>query len=118
VCQVRILLAEALIHQRMKRLFLWLLALSALAGGGYWAWQKHGDTIVPGKSGAIAVAKKPSPPTTAVVTTRDINFAVTAAGEIGPLDTVSVRPEVGGLISKLTLDIGDKVKRGISVSIG
>jgi RND family efflux transporter MFP subunit len=95
----------------MKRLFLWLLALSVLAGGGYWAWQKHGDTIAPGKSGAMAVAQKPSPPTTAVVTTREINFAVTAAGEIGPLDTVSVRPEVGGLISKLTLDIGDKVKK-------
>ena len=27
------------------------------------------------------------------------------------MDTVSVRPEVGGIISKLTLDIGDKVKK-------
>lgn len=53
----------------------------------------------------------PSPPATAVVTTRDIHFAVTAAGDIGPLDAVSVRPEIGGLISKLTLDIGDKVKK-------
>jgi multidrug resistance efflux pump len=46
------------------------------------------------------------------VETRDIDFAVTAAGDIGPLDAVSVRPEVGGLISKLTLDIGDKVRKG------
>jgi HlyD family secretion protein len=47
-----------------------------------------------------------------VVAERDIHFAITAAGDIGPLDAVSVRPEIGGLISKLTLDIGDKVKKG------
>ena len=96
----------------MKKSILWLLALSALAGGGYWAWQRHPEKIAFGKSRAVAVAKKPGPSTTAVVATRDISFAITAAGEIGPLDSVSVRPEVGGLISKLTLDIGDKVKKG------
>jgi len=95
----------------MRKLISWMLALSALAGG-YWAWQKYPARIAFWKSGAVSVAKKPGPPTTAVVATRDINFAVTAAGEIGPLDAVSVRPEVGGLISKLTLDIGDKVKKG------
>ena len=95
----------------MKKLIPWLLALSVLAGGGYWAWQKHTGKSAPLKSGAVAGAKKPGASTTAVVATRDINFAITAAGEIGPLDTVSVRPEVGGLISKLTLDIGDKVKK-------
>ena len=35
-------------------------------------------------------------PTTAVVEARDIYFAVTAAGDIGPADQVSVRPEVDG----------------------
>ncbi|MBP7937152.1 MAG: efflux RND transporter periplasmic adaptor subunit [Phycisphaerae bacterium] len=96
----------------MKRLIPWLLILSALVGGGYWTRQKYPEKMAFLKSGADPLANKPGPPTTAVAATRDINFAITAAGEIGPLDTVSVRPEIGGLISTLTLDIGDKVKKG------
>jgi len=37
---------------------------------------------------------------------------VTAAGEIGPDDMVSVRPEINGRISKLPVEIGDKVTAG------
>ena len=96
----------------MKKLILWLLAVATLAGVGYWAAQKYPDTIAFWRTGSATAARKPGPPTTAVVVTRDINFAVTAAGDIGPLDAVSVRPEIGGLIAKLTLDIGDKVKKG------
>lgn len=96
----------------MSKLILWLLVLSAIAGGVYWAGQRYPDKIAFWKSGSTAVARKPVAPSTVVVGTRDINFAVTAAGDIGPLDAVSVRPEIGGLISKLTLDIGDKVKKG------
>jgi len=43
---------------------------------------------------------------------RNINFAVTAAGEIGPDDMVSVRPEIQGRISELPVDIGDKISKG------
>ena len=89
----------------MKKHILWLFAAFAVAGGGYWAGQVFPAKVALWKSGAVAVAQKPGLPNTAVVTTRDINFAVTAAGDIGPLDAVSVRPEIGGLISKLTLDI-------------
>ena len=96
----------------MKKLNLWLFALAALAGGVYWAGQKYPNQIAFWKSGPAAVVGKPGLPTTVIVATRDINFAVTAAGDIGPLDAVSVRPEIGGLISKLTLDIGDRVKKG------
>ena len=96
----------------MKKLILWVLILSLLGGGGYWAWQKYPDKIAFWKHGADTVAQKPGPPSTATVATRNINFAITAAGDIGPVDTVSVRPEVGGLISKLVVDIGDKVKKG------
>ena len=86
--------------------------MALAGGGGYWAWKKYPDKIAFWKSGTATVPKKPGPPATANVVTRDINFAVTAAGDIGPVDTVSVRPEVGGLISKLTVDIGDKAKKG------
>ncbi len=96
----------------MKRVILWIFVVAVLAGGTYWARQKYPDKIAFWKSGSASTARKPASTTTVVVTTRDINFAVTAAGDIGPLDAVSVRPEIGGLIAKLTLDIGDKVKKG------
>jgi RND family efflux transporter MFP subunit len=96
----------------MNKLPLWLLALIVLVGGVYWVRQKYPDKFALGRSQGSAVAAITGRPTTAIVATRDINFAIVAAGDIGPLDTVSVRPEVGGLISKLTLDIGDKVRKG------
>lgn len=99
-------------NMHMKKLVLWLFALSVFAGGGYSIWRKYTAKLSLRKSEAITLSRKSNAPSTAIVVTRDINFAVTAAGDIGPVDTVSVRPEVGGLISKLTLDIGDKVKKG------
>ena len=51
-------------------------------------------------------------PTTAKVERRSIKFAVTAAGDIGPAEQVSVRPEVNGKISALNVDIGDRAKKG------
>ena len=49
--------------------------------------------------------------TTAKVETKDIDFVVTVAGEITPYQQVSVRPEVNGMIEKLPVDVGDKVKK-------
>lgn len=95
----------------MKKIILWLGVLAAVAAAGYWVWQKNPDKFAGLKTSGDG-AKAPSVVKTAVVAAKDINFAITAAGDIGPVDTVSVRPEVGGLISKLVLDIGDKVKKG------
>ncbi len=95
----------------MRKSF-WLIALALLAGSGYiWRLKERG-VFRASPFGAAAGAKLPGQPTTAIVGHRDINFSITAAGEIGPIDTVSVRPEVGGLIATLSLDIGDKVKKG------
>ena len=54
----------------------------------------------------------PSRPTTAEVIQTNIDFAVNAAGEIGPAEQVSVRPEINGRIELLPVDIGDNVKKG------
>jgi HlyD family secretion protein len=96
----------------MKKPLIWLASLSLLAGGAYWVWWTASSRTASGTSASVPADKAPARPTTAVVAERDIHFAITAAGDIGPLDAVSVRPEIGGLISKLTLDIGDKVKKG------
>jgi HlyD family secretion protein len=51
-------------------------------------------------------------PTTAEVIQTNINFSVNAAGEIGPAEQNSVRPEINGKIEQLPVDIGDRVKKG------
>ncbi len=50
--------------------------------------------------------------TTATIAPRSIHFVLNAAGDIGPADQVSVRPEINGLVSELPVDIGDTVKKG------
>ena len=86
--------------------------MAVLVGTGSIWLSKRPEVLKAIRFGAPTDAKPPSQPATAVADHRDINFSVTAAGEIGPIDTVSVRPEVGGLIAKLSLDIGDKIKKG------
>ena len=96
----------------MKRPLLWLTVAVALVGG-YLAVRQWPEKVMFWKSSAAAESgKKPARPTTALVASRNINFAISAAGEITPAEQVSVRPEVSGRIDKLPVDIGDKVKKG------
>src|SRR4051794_29841776 len=80
-----------------------LLLISGLGAGGYFLW-RNGPVIDQAKDA-------PTRPTTANVESRDIRFVVNAAGDIGPADQVSVRPEVNGRIAELAVDSGDKVKK-------
>ncbi len=96
----------------MKRPIFWLVAAAAVAGA-YFAARQWPDKVMFWKNSASAeTGKKPARPTTAVVATRNINFSISAAGEITPAEQVSVRPEVSGRIDKLPVDIGDKIKKG------
>ncbi|MCI0366370.1 MAG: efflux RND transporter periplasmic adaptor subunit [Phycisphaerales bacterium] len=85
------------------RFFIGLALVLGLAGGGYFVWSK-----APRQDRDKAA----SGPKTAVVEARNIQFSINSAGDIGPADQVSVRPEVNGRIDKLPVDIGDKVKKG------
>ena len=57
-------------------------------------------------------SKGPERLTSSPVIQTNINFAVNAAGEIGPAEQVSVRPEINGKIDLLTVDVGDRVSKG------
>src|SRR6476646_6021265 len=83
----------------------WIILLVALIGGvwGFQKWRSHGVDL--------EAARLANRPTTAVAETRDIRFAVNAAGDIGPAEQVSVRPEVNGKIADLPVDIGDRIKK-------
>jgi RND family efflux transporter MFP subunit len=84
----------------------WIVILLLAVGGGYLVFQKWPAGSKP-QTSEISSGR----PTTAVVETRSIRFAVSAAGEIGPAEQVSVRPEVNGKIATLPVDIGDPVKK-------
>jgi HlyD family secretion protein len=86
------------------KVFLTLLVVAALGVGGFFVWKQwERRQAAATEGGAISTAN---------VEARDISFAITAAGEIGPADQVSVRPEINGKIAELPVDIGDKVKKG------
>lgn len=82
-----------------------LVVIAALAVGGWFFWKQ--------KQGAAQAEAEGSTtrPSTAEIETRDIRFAVSAAGEITPAEQVSVRPEVNGKIEVLTVDVGDAVQK-------
>ena len=87
----------------MKKLLLTLLILGGLGYAGFYGWRKW--------QVQQRAAEKGSGPKTAAVENRDIHFAINAAGDIGPADQVSVRPEINGRIETLPVDVGDQVKK-------
>lgn len=96
----------------MKKLK-WLLIFCMISGGGYVAAKLWPDKVPWGEKAAVAGPQTAAGrPTTATVSSRDISFAITAAGEITPAELVNVRPEVSGRIDQLPVDIGDEVKKG------
>ncbi|MBI4325774.1 MAG: efflux RND transporter periplasmic adaptor subunit [Chloroflexi bacterium] len=84
----------------------WIVGFIIIAATGYWGFQKRGSWTLKTESARLG-----SRPTTATVENRSINFTVNAAGDIGPAEQVSVRPEINGRIETLPVDIGDKVKK-------
>jgi HlyD family secretion protein len=86
------------------RIFLAIVVAAGIGVGGFFLWKQWQ------KRQALAADAKPV--TTANVEARDISFSINAAGEIGPAEQVSVRPEINGKIAELPVDIGDPVKKG------
>ncbi len=84
----------------------WIVSVGVVAVLAFaaWKWRSSGSKSS-GPNG------EPARATSAVAETKSIHFAVTVAGEIGPAEQVSVRPEVNGRISELPVDIGDRVKK-------
>jgi len=80
-----------------------ILLVGALGAGGWFYSQRQRAGAVPQVSTKVD---------TAVIETRNIKFAINAAGDITPAEQVSVRPEVNGKIEVLPVDVGDRVKSG------
>lgn len=85
----------------------WIVILLVLGVIGYFGYTK-----LPAMKGAADEKGGPNRPKTATVDLQDIRFNVKAAGEIGPAEQVSVKPEINGRIETLPVDLGDHVKKG------
>jgi RND family efflux transporter MFP subunit len=81
-----------------------LAAAAVLTAGGNFFWKQWKARVRDNSGFTRAV--------TVAVEHKDIQFNINAAGDIGPADQVSVRPEVNGKIATLLVDIGDVVKKG------
>lgn len=86
----------------------WIVIVVLAAVGGLWVAKKWPEWKPKNLTPVVASNR----PTTAEVTTRNIDFTVMAAGDVGPAEQVSVRPEINGRIRELPVDIGDHVKKG------
>jgi RND family efflux transporter MFP subunit len=84
------------------------LVLAAGIGAGAWFFWSRPSTGSGSSGGQDASTRQ----TTATVERGSISFSVGVAGEIGPAEQVSVRPEVNGKINELPVDVGDLVKKG------
>lgn len=86
----------------------WIIILLLLGTAVFFGYKK-----LPGLQNKSGVAAEENGRvTTAVAEKKDIRFSVKAAGEIGPAEQVSVKPEINGKIERLPVDLGDKVKKG------
>ena len=90
-----------------------LLALLALAGTGYLAWQLTRPAT---EAGAAAPGgRRGAPPTTVGVATAEqssIPIILEALGTVTPLATVRVRPQVSGVMEKVLFKEGQMVRAG------
>lgn len=88
--------------------FVRLLALAALAGGGYWGWLKFGEK---------KESKQPVKYRTAKVVRTDVVRTVEATGTVQPVKKVEVGAQVNGKIIKLMVDYNSVVTNGQVVAL-
>lgn len=85
----------------------WIVILLLAGVGGYFGFKKWPELNGNRAAGEAALAVN-----TATAERKNIRFSVKAAGEIGPAEQVSVKPEINGRIELLPVDLGDRVKKG------
>lgn len=85
----------------------WIVILLLLGVVGFFGYKK-----LPELRASKAAAERAGQVATATAERKDIRFNVKAAGEIGPAEQVSVKPEINGKIEELPVDLGDRVKKG------
>lgn len=99
---------------KKSRPILWIVIIAAVAGGGYYGWQRFSG-VEPGKA---QTAQKAAPRVVAVPVSiapvQKVDFPVylTGLGTVQGFNTVQVRTRVDGQIDKIAFTEGQMVKQG------
>ena len=89
----------------------WVLIIAAIAGAGYYGWQRFGAKH-PAQITQKSPARSPVPVKTAEVEIADFPVYLTGLGTVQGFNTVLVRTRVDGQINKIDFKEGQLVKQG------
>jgi membrane fusion protein, multidrug efflux system len=93
------------------RTIVWVLLIAAIAGAGYFGWQKFGAEHQ-AQTAQKAPAPRPVPVKIATVEKADFPVYLTGLGTVQGFNTVLVRTRVDGQINKIAFKEGQFVKAG------
>lgn len=99
---------------KKSRPILWILVIAAVAGGGYYGWQRYSAS----QAAKAQAAQKGAPRVVAVPVSiapvQKVDFPVylTGLGTVQGFNTVQVRTRVDGQIDKIAFTEGQMVKQG------
>ena len=92
-----------------SRSFLFILALLAIAAGGYWFLRPGGDATAPA---GVVVESPAIPVEVASAATEELILSIPAVGTLRSNESVQVSPEIAGRIVELEADEGAAVAAG------
>lgn len=97
-----------------SRPILWILVIAAVAGGGYYGWQRYSASQAAKAQAAQKAAPRVAAVPVSIAPVQKVNFPVylTGLGTVQGFNTVQVRTRVDGQIDKIAFTEGQMVKQG------
>lgn len=97
-----------------SRPILWILVIAAVAGGGYYGWQRYSASQAAKAQAAQKAAPRVAAVPVSIAPVQKVDFPVylTGLGTVQGFNTVQVRTRVDGQIDKIAFTEGQMVKQG------
>lgn len=99
---------------KKSRPILWTLVIAAVAGGGYYGWQRYSASEAAKAQAAQKGAPRVAAVPVSIAPVQKVDFQVylTGLGTVQGFNTVQVRTRVDGQIDKIAFTEGQMVKQG------
>lgn len=99
---------------KKSRPILWILVIAAVAGGGYYGWQRYSASQAAKAQAAQKGAPRVAAVPVSIAPVQKVDFPVylTGLGTVQGFNTVQVRTRVDGQIDKIAFTEGQMVKQG------
>ncbi len=98
---------------KKSRPILWIVIIAAVAGGGYYGWQRYSAEAAKAQTAQKGPPRAPAVPVS-IAPVQKVDFPVylTGLGTVQGFNTVQVRTRVDGQIDKIAFTEGQIVKQG------